>query len=125
MVRGSLLFLLLFCCCPSIGVCQQSDPALQQVFEDHHEQFSILFPLEATAFGDSRYNDLLSIDIDQGFAAKETQFYKQILGSIRAIDRTAASESKRLAAEILEYELDMRLERMQFDFDRIPFHQFD
>ncbi len=125
MVRGSLLFLVLFCCFQKFGVSQQSDAALQQVFEDYHEQFLILFPLEATAFGDSRYNDLLSIDIDQGFAAKETQFYKQILGRLRAIDRTAASESKKLAAEILEYELDMRLEGMQFDFDRIPFHQFD
>ena len=125
MVRGILLFLVLLCRFPTIGVSQQSDAALHQVFEDYHEQFLILFPLEATAFGDSRYNDLLSIDIDQGFAAKEAQFYKQILGRIRGIDRTDASESKRLAAETLEYELSMRLEGMQFDFDRIPFHQFD
>ncbi len=104
---------------------QQSDNALQRLFEDYHEQFLIMFPLEATAFGDSRYNDLLPIDIDQDFAVKETQFYKQILNRLRAIDQSTASESKKLAAEILDYELSMRLEGMKFDFDRIPFHQFD
>ena len=107
------------------GIGQQSDSALDQVFEDYHEQFLILFPLEATAFGDSRYNDLLPIDIDQGFAAKEAQFYKQTLARLRAIDRNRGSESQKLASEILDYELSMRLEGLKFDFDRIPFHQFD
>lgn len=107
------------------GMSQQSDSALDQVFEDYHEQFLILFPLEATAFGDSRYNDLLPIDIDQGFAAKEAQFYKQTLARLRAIDRNRGSESQKLASEILDYELSMRLEGLKFDFDRIPFHQFD
>ena len=125
MNRIILLFFLTFCLCAKIGVGQQSDVALQQLFEDYHEQYLILFPLEATAFGDSRYNDLLPIDIDQGFAAKKTQFYKSILSRLRVIDQSRASESKKLAAEILDYELNMRLEGMKFDFDRIPFHQFD
>lgn len=76
------------------GIGQQSDSALDQVFEDYHEQFLILFPLEATAFGDSRYNDLLPIDIDQGFAAKEAQFYKQTLARLRAIDRNRGANRK-------------------------------
>jgi uncharacterized protein (DUF885 family) len=124
MVRG-LCILLSFSFFAPLVQSQQPDTALQQVFDDYHEQFLILFPLEATAFGDARYNDLLPIDIDQGFAAKESQFYKQTLSRLKAIDRTAASDTKKLAAEILEYELGMRLEGMQFDFDRIPFHQFD
>ncbi len=124
MVRR-LLFLAICFFFANVVQSQQPDTALQQVFDDYHEQFLILFPLEATAFGDSRYNDLLPIDIDQGFAAKESQFYKQTLGRLRAIDRSAASETKKLAAEILDYELSMRLEGMAFDFDRIPFHQFD
>lgn len=107
------------------GFSQQPDAALKQLFDDYHEQFLILFPLEATAFGDSRYNDLLPIDIDPGFAAKESQFYKQFLERLQTIDRSKASELQRLTADILEYELKMRLEGLAFDFDRIPFHQFD
>lgn len=124
MVRG-LFFLAIWSIVFQVGQSQQPDVALQQVFDDYHEQFLILFPLEATAFGDSRYNDLLPIDIDQGFAAKESKFYTQTLERLRAVDRTKASDTKKLSADILDYELSMRLEGMQFDFDRIPFHQFD
>lgn len=104
---------------------QSSDDALRKVFDDYHEQFLILFPLEATAFGDSRYNDQLQIDISPDFVAKKTQFYTQTLQRLRAIDRKASSESLQLAAEILEYELNSRLEALPFKFERIPFNQFD
>ncbi len=109
----------------SMSFGQSSDEALRKVFDDYHEQFLILFPLEATAFGDSRYNDQLQIDISPDFAAKETQFYTQTLERLRAVDRKSASESLQLAAEILDYELNSRLEAMPFNFDRIPFNQFD
>lgn len=104
---------------------QSSDEALRKVFDDYHEQFLILFPLEATAFGDTRYNDQLQIDISPDFAAKETQFYTQTLDRLRVIDRKTASPSLQLSAEILEYELKSRLDAMPFNFDRIPFNQFD
>lgn len=110
---------------PTMLLAQTADQRLDQVFEVYHEQYLILFPLEATAFGDSRYNDQLQIDIAPDFAAKESQFYTQTLERLRSVDRNAASEAKRLAAEILDYELTMRLEAMPFNFDRIPFHQFD
>jgi len=124
---GTIFFfsIFLFCILTGRAIGQSSDESLEKVFDDYHEQFLILFPLEATAFGDSRYNDLLSIDIDPGFAAKESQFYTQILERLRAIDWSTASKSRRLAAEILTYELGMRLEGLKFDFDRIPFHQFE
>mgnify|MGYP001793274640 CR=1 FL=1 len=64
MVLGRLTFALLFCIFAKIGVCQQSDDALQKIFEDYHEQYLILFPLQATGFGDSRYNYQLQIHID-------------------------------------------------------------
>lgn len=125
MIRSVLIACVTLVCLARAGLGQQPDVALRQLFDDYHEQFLIMFPLEATAFGDSRYNDLLPIDIDPGFAAKEAQFYKQFLERLKTTDRTQANPSQRLAADILEYELKMRLEGLQFDFDRIPFHQFD
>lgn len=109
----------------SMSFGQSSDDVLRKVFDDYHEQFLILFPLEATAFGDPRYNDQLQIDVSPDFAAKETQFYSQTLERLRAIDRKTASPALQLAAEILDYELSARLEAMPFNFDRIPFNQFD
>ena len=104
---------------------QSSEDALRKVFDDYHEQFLILFPLEATAFGDARYNDQLQIDISPDFAAKKTQFYTQTLERLRAIDRQSVRDSLQLAAEILDYELSSRLEAIPFNFDRIPFNQFE
>ncbi len=109
----------------SISFGQSSDDALRKVFDDYHEQFLILFPLEATAFGDSRYNDQLQIDISPDFTAKKGQFYTQTLNRLQSIDRKGASESLQLSADILEYELKTRLEAIPFKFDRIPFNQFD
>ncbi len=118
--------LFLFCTLSaSISFGQSSDDALRKVFDDYHEQFLILFPLEATAFGDTRYNDQLQIDISPDFVAKKKQFYTQTLERLRSVDRKPASESLQLSAEILEYELNSRLEAIPFNFDRIPFNQFD
>lgn len=74
----------------SISFGQSSDDALRKVFDDYHEQFLILFPLEATAFGDSRYNDQLQIDISPDFAAKKAQFYTQTLDRLH--DRPQSCE---------------------------------
>ena len=126
MERNVLLLCVFIFGAPTWSVGQSSaDTKLQQVFEDYHEQFLILFPLEATAFGDSRYNNLLPLDISPDFASKETRFYQQTLERLRAIDKKSVSESQRLAAQILDYELGMRIEGMQFNFDRIPFNQFE
>lgn len=34
-----------------------TEKQLATLFNDYHEQYLTLFPLEATAFGDMRYND--------------------------------------------------------------------
>jgi uncharacterized protein (DUF885 family) len=104
---------------------QSSDDALRKVFDDYHEQYLILFPLEATAFGDPRFNDQLQIDVSPDFVAKKRQFYMQTLERLGGIDRKGSSPSLQLAAEILEHELNARLEAIPFNFDRIPFNQFD
>ncbi len=125
-MRGwKFLILIVWVFSVSNAVGQSSDEALRKLFDDYHEQYLILFPLEATAFGDNRYNDQLQIDISPDFAAKESQFYSQTLERLRAIDRKAASDSLQLAADILEYELSSRLDAIPFNFDRIPFNQFD
>lgn len=104
---------------------QTADESLERLFEDYHEQFLVLFPLEATAFGDYRYNDQLPIDIGPDHIAKKEQFFRQMLDRLRAVDSRQASESNQLAAEVLAYELQLRLDAIPFRLERIPFHQFE
>ncbi len=47
------------------------------------------------------------------------------MARLEKINRQKASESLRLAAEILDYELNMRVEGIEFKTERIPWHQFD
>ncbi|MGN6544588.1 MAG: DUF885 domain-containing protein [Aureliella sp.] len=101
------------------------DRALTSLFSNYYEQYLTLFPLEATAFGDMRYNDSLPVRISPDFLAKERAFYQDTLERLGEIDAERASGSLRLAAEILAYELRMRLEGMAFHNERIPWNQFD
>lgn len=98
---------------------------LQQLFEDYHQQYLILFPLEATNFGDSRYNDQLQLSISAEFLAKEQHFYQQTLERLQAIDLAEVDDTSRLMAAILSDELQTRLAKFPFRFERIPFQQFD
>ena len=107
------------------GWAAEADPQLAKIFDNYHEQYLILFPLEATMFGDSRYNDQLPIDIAPEFIAKEKRFYQTTLNQLDSVDLKLASDPNRIAAETLRYELQMRLEGLKFNFDRIPFNQFD
>jgi uncharacterized protein (DUF885 family) len=101
------------------------DQQLQSLFRDYHEQFLILFPLEATAFGDPRYNDLLPIDISPEYQAKKRQFYESTQSRLKVINAAKASENLQLAAEILDYEMAIRLAGLDFHAERIPFTQFE
>ncbi|MEO8268703.1 MAG: DUF885 domain-containing protein [Aureliella sp.] len=98
---------------------------LEQLFEDYYQQYLILFPLEATNFGDGRYNDQLQLSISADFLAKERNFYQQTLERLNAIDLEQVSDTPHLMAEILQYELQTRLAKFPFRFERIPFQQFD
>jgi uncharacterized protein (DUF885 family) len=102
-----------------------TDAALRQLFSDYHEQFLILFPIEATSFGDSRYNDQLQIDIGEDFIAKKRRFLETIKERLAAIPNGRIGEELQLAAEILAYELDIRLSGIPFRAERIPFNQFE
>lgn len=108
-----------------VGQTHRIDAMLNDVFEDYHAEYLVLFPIEATNFGFSQYNDQLQIDISDEFLAKERQFYKKIQRRLLAIDASQATETPQLMAEVLAYELESRLARLDFGFERIPFHQFD
>ncbi len=102
-----------------------TDERLSRLFNDYHEEYLILFPMEATMFGDYRYNNLLPIDISPEFLAKERAFYERTLRRLSEIDSSKASDTLNLSADVLRYELGMRLEGMDLHPERIPCHQFE
>lgn len=121
-----LLFLVFSMCLESLSNAQTDvDSSLKSLFRDYHEQFLVLFPLEATSFGDKRYNDRLQLDISEEFAARKRGFYESIQKQLRGIRVEQASDELRLCAEILDYELQIRLAGLDYRAQRIPFTQFE
>lgn len=117
---------------PSPAIAQQSESKpndklspVEQLFENYYQEYLILFPLEATALGDNRYNNLMPARISPDFIAREKSFYEKTLARANAIDSQSLTDLQSLTLEILKYELAIRLEGIQFHNERIPCHQFD
>lgn len=104
---------------------QLANESLTKLFDDYHEQYLILFPLEATMFGDMRYNDLMPIEIAPDFIEKKKAFYEKTLKRIEEVEVARASDINKLCAEILAYEMRMRLEGLAFHNERLPWNQFE
>ena len=98
---------------------------LRNLFDQYHERRLILFPLDATMQGDSRYNDRLAITSSPDHVAECKKFYSDTLRQLQAAPNGKASVDTELAAEVLEYELNNQLEGIAYDTQRIPMHQFD
>jgi uncharacterized protein (DUF885 family) len=103
----------------------QREIYLRKLFEQYHERRLVLFPLDATMQGDSRYNDRLAITSSPDHVAQRKYFYQDTLQQLEAAPSGTASAESELAAEILRYELQNQLEGISFDVERIPAHQFD
>ena len=92
-------------------------------FDDYYQQYLILFPLEATAIGDNRYNNLLPARISEDFIAREKSLYQKTLSNLDLVDSAKLDESRALAKEILVYELKIRLDGLKYRGERIPASQ--
>ena len=97
----------------------------EKFFDDYYQQYLILFPLEATAIGDNRYNNLMPPRISPDFIAREKALYQSTLKNIALVDATQLESSDQLSIEILKYELQMRLDGLKLKAERIPASQFD
>jgi uncharacterized protein (DUF885 family) len=98
--------------------------ALAKIFEDYWEQRMQLFPLEATAGGDNRYNDRMTITISQTFIDSAKKFYSGYLKRVQAIDTINLSESDMISYRLFNYEMNMSLEGYKYPINLMPINQF-
>ena len=60
---------------------------MNKVFDNYYEERLKLFPLEATAIADNRYNDQLPCDISDSYREKLKLFYQKYLDEISKFKR--------------------------------------
>ncbi|WP_242917091.1 DUF885 domain-containing protein [Pontibacter liquoris] len=107
----------------SIAIVLQ-DENLETLFRNYFEDRLKLFPLEATAIADNRYNDKLPNDISQAYKQQVRDFYRNYLNQINKIDRQVLNEQQRTSYDIFKYEMKMALEGLDQPTELLPLNQF-
>ncbi|MFD2515039.1 DUF885 domain-containing protein [Pontibacter locisalis] len=102
----------------------QTEQNISQVFENYFEERLKLFPLEATAIADSRYNDQLPNDLSQEHKQQVRQLYQKYLNQINQIDRSKLTDQEQVSYDIFKYEMQMSLEGLEQPTELLPINQF-
>jgi uncharacterized protein (DUF885 family) len=93
-------------------------------FERYYEERLQLFPLQATAIGDNRYNDLLPISFTDSYRSKLDDFYERYLTELNKFEKDKLSERDRLNYDVFEYDTKMKKKALAFMDSYTPFNQF-
>lgn len=99
-------------------------PRFHALLAAYWEGIYHLKPMDATVFGDYRFNDQFVNNCTEAYRRSLKSFYQQYLDSLKAIDTTGIGEQDELSYQILQYDCRTELEKSKFDTWKIPFTQF-
>ncbi|QQL49565.1 DUF885 domain-containing protein [Mucilaginibacter ginkgonis] len=97
---------------------------LAKLFDEYYEDRLKLYPLEATAAGDNRYNDQLPNDGSAAFIQKAKRFYSNYLERIKLYKRDDLNDGDKLSYDIFLYQMNINLDGFKHHFEYMPFNQF-
>jgi len=97
---------------------------LASFFDEYYEEYLKLFPLNATAIGDNRYNDQLPITFTDSYKSKVKEFYQRYLDEIGKFKREDLDEKDKISYDVFVYETKINLEEFDFPENYFPFNQF-
>ena len=101
-----------------------SPARLATLLNSYWEERMKLFPTDATANGDNRYNDKLTITIAESFRDSLGRFYKKYLDSLNNIDTAGLSRSDMMSYGLFNYEMNMGIEGLHYPTHLAPISQF-
>jgi uncharacterized protein (DUF885 family) len=102
---------------------KSADAALNALVEDYFEEQLRLSPMNATAIGDSRYDDRLDDSTSPGFREKTFGIERAFLDRARRIEAANLTPAARLTYDIFVGERELALEGQKFHEDHMPFNQ--
>ncbi len=124
LVGLSLAFLMGACSDPKPKQTGENGKMLHSLLDKYWEERLQLFPVEATGYGDNRYNDRLTITIAQRFRDSLGSFYQRYLSALSALDTTGFSADDRMSANLFRYEMEMAIEGLRYPTHLMPISQF-
>jgi uncharacterized protein (DUF885 family) len=96
---------------------------LKGLLHNYYEDRLKLFPIEATAIGDSRYNDLFPNSDSQAYLKELRQFYTNYKSKIEAYNPESLSEKDKVSYKVMLWECNIGLERLGFKEYLMPINQ--
>ena len=97
---------------------------LNTLLEKYWEENARLFPLQATANGDDRYNDQLPNDQTAAFRDTLRNYYQTYLDEIKKLDRSQLDANNKISYDIFVYEMNSQLDGLKLNTWMMPFNQF-
>ncbi len=97
---------------------------LSTTLEKYYEERLKLFPLEATANGDNRYNDKLYVDFTTSYRNKLKEFYTTYFNEIDKYKREELNENDQISYDVFKREMEMSLMALTFKDNLTPLNQF-
>ncbi|MEO5571490.1 MAG: DUF885 domain-containing protein [Bacteroidia bacterium] len=101
-----------------------SENKISEFFHHYFDERMKLFPLEATANGINKYNNLMPIDISDSYRDQIKLFYQSTLIELNNFKRDSLSENDKLSYDILQWDLQTGIEGFGFPDNLIPINQF-
>jgi uncharacterized protein (DUF885 family) len=103
---------------------KEDNKELATLFTNYYEERLQLFPLDATATGDNRYNDKMYADFTDSYRAKLKSFWQRNLESLSTFNRDSLSQNDRISYDIFKREMEMNIESVGYHDNYIPYQQF-
>src|SRR5688572_23237585 len=114
MKRLSLIFIILLavasCKLSNKNQTGEDNKELSALFDRYYEERMRLFPLESTANGENRYNDLLPVDFTDSYRDTLRTFFTTYLTYVNKYDRESLNDNDRISYDIFKREMQMNIE---------------
>src|SRR4051812_43054522 len=105
-----VIFFLSACKLSNTNPGKQGNKELAALLNNYYEERLQLFPLEATAIGDQRYNHLLPADFTDSYRETLASFYKRYLTYIGQYDPGNLNDQDKLSYDVFKREMQVNLE---------------
>ena len=117
------ILLLSFILALTLSSCLTTSEKFAKVLENYNEESYKLFPLNATFAGDNRYNDQLPNDLTDEFSVNLKSFYSDTKNSLSKFNDVDLTDSEKMSKDVLTWDCDINLERLNFREDLTPINQ--
>lgn len=97
---------------------------LATLLDKYFEEVLQLYPINATAIGDARYNDMLPADFTDSYRLKLKEVYTRYLADIAKFNREELTQHDQISYDIFRREMEINMEGLVFHDNYIPSNQF-